>query len=422
MKAAAYTLGCKVNQYDTQAMLELLRAAGYEIVPFHEKADVYIVNSCTVTGTADKKTRQMAGRAEQSNPDGLVVITGCLAQRAGEELLSLPGVRAVVGTSGRADIVRIVEMARQGKVNAVAANTAFEELSVSSSGDMTRGYIKIQEGCSRYCSYCIIPYVRGAERSRPMENALSEARTLSAAGVREVVLTGINISSYCDRGRDIADLAGCIGETEGISRIRFGSLEPGLLTPGFIGRLTKIKKLCPHFHVSLQSGSNSVLKRMNRTYTVDEYARVVALLRRSFDNPAITTDVITGFPGETRDEFAQTKAFVRRMAFARLHVFPYSERAGTRAAVMQGAVPAALRRERANELIAAGRETEHAYASSFLGKKEEVLFERSIGGGFSEGHTTRYIKVRARALPNELKIILLKTQKNDILTGETLEG
>lgn len=423
MKAAAYTLGCKVNQYDTQAMLELLEKAGYEIVPFTEKADVYIVNSCTVTNIADRKSRQMIGRAAQANPDAVIVVAGCLTQRNGEEVLAMPGVRAVLGTGERAQIVRIVERARTEKVNAVAAETPdFEDLSVHSGGEMTRGYIKIQEGCNQYCSYCIIPYVRGHARSRPLEGILEEAAGLAANGVREVVLTGINISSYNDGGRNLADALERIAQVEGADRIRLGSLEPGLLTPEFIGRTAKIEKLCPHFHVSLQSGSGGVLRRMNRRYTPEEYEAVILNLRQAFDNPAITTDVITGFPGETEAEFAETKEFVRRIAFSKLHVFPYSERAGTRAAQLPGAVPMELRKARAAELIAIGRDMEYAYIGSFLGKRDAVLFERPVGGGWAEGHTGRYVKVCAKAEPNKIKLVLMQSQKDDILMGETGNG
>lgn len=423
MKAAAYTLGCKVNQYDTQAMLELLEQAGYEIVPFHEKADVYIINSCTVTNIADRKSRQMIGRAAQANPDAAIVVAGCLTQRNGEEILAMPGVRAVLGTGERAQIVRIVEKARTEKVNAVEAETPdFENLTVHSGGEMTRGYIKIQEGCNQYCSYCIIPYVRGPARSRPLAGIVGEAQSLAQNKVREVVLTGINISSYRDGEHALADVLEGIGGIDGIRRIRLGSLEPGLLTPAFIRRIAGIGKLCPHFHVSLQSGSDGVLGRMNRKYTTAEYTAVIHNLREAFSSPAITTDVITGFPGETEAEFAETKDFVRCIGFSKLHVFPYSERAGTQAAQMKGAIPMELRKARAAELIAIGREMEDAYIGSFLGKQDEVLFERSIGNGFAEGHTGRYVKVRAKAEPNEIKLVLMQSQKDDILMGETGNG
>ncbi|MEI6101336.1 MAG: tRNA (N(6)-L-threonylcarbamoyladenosine(37)-C(2))-methylthiotransferase MtaB, partial [Eubacteriales bacterium] len=423
MKAAAYTLGCKVNQYDTQAMLELLQQAGYEIVPFGQKADVYIINSCTVTNMADRKSRQMIGRAVQLNEDAVVVVAGCLTQRSGEEILAMPGVRAVLGTGDRGKIASIVQKARQEKVNAVATDKPdFENLSVHSGGNMTRGYIKIQEGCNQYCSYCIIPYVRGRARSRPLAGILEEARSLTGSRVREVVLTGINISSYRDGDFKLADVLEGLDRIDGLDRIRLGSLEPGLLTPAFIAGIARINKLCPHFHVSLQSGSDSVLARMNRTYTTEAYAAVIQNLRQAFDNPAITTDVITGFPGESDAEFRETQDFIGRIGFSRLHVFPYSQRTGTKATQLPGAVPVELRKSRASELIAIGRGQEYAYSSGFVGRAEEVLFEHSLGGGWAEGHTTRYVKVHAKAEPYDLKLILMTTLKNDILTGESDYG
>jgi threonylcarbamoyladenosine tRNA methylthiotransferase MtaB len=419
-KAAAITLGCKVNQYDTQAMIELLQKDGYEIVPFHSRADVYIINTCTVTNTADKKSRQAISRAAGMNPDAVICVAGCLSQRAGGELLSMKGVGAVLGTADRADIVRIVQRAKAGKVNAVAVkNDVFEELTVGSGGEMTRAYIKIQEGCDQTCAYCIIPFVRGPARSRSLSGIRNEAQRLAGAGVREIVLTGINISSYAGAvGETLANVLVHLDAVGGLARIRLGSLEPGLLTYEFIRRIVKVKKLCPHFHISMQSGSDSVLARMNRPYTAREYARVVDGIRGAFNRPAITTDVITGFPGETEEEFGETFAFVREMRFSRLHVFPYSERAGTAAASLPGKVPQTVRKERANSLIAQGKEDERAFISGFLGAADDVLFERYVANGLAEGHTGRYIRVRAGGKPNEMASVLLKTQKDDIIYGE----
>lgn len=423
-KAGAYTLGCKVNQYDTQAMLELLQKDGYEIVPFHSKADVYIINTCTVTNIADRKSRQAISRAFEINPEAVIVVAGCLSQRSAEELLQMHGVRAVLGTADRSDIVQIVGKAKNEKVNAVGCeNKTFENLSIKTSGEMTRGYIKIQEGCNHYCSYCIIPYVRGPGRSRPLAGILDEARSLAESGVREAVLTGINISSYkTEDGGSLADVLDGLDRIKGILRIRLGSLEPGLLMPEFLQRLAGVKKLCPHFHVSLQSGSDGVLARMNRKYTVREYAQTIENIRSVFLSPAITTDVITGFPGETEEEFEETLAFVRKIKFSKLHVFPYSERTGTKAAGMEGKVPMELRKKRANILITLGKEEEYAYIRSFLNKEDPVLFERMVESGIAEGHTARYIKVRACARPNDYDIVLMQTQKNDILLGEVKKG
>jgi threonylcarbamoyladenosine tRNA methylthiotransferase MtaB len=422
-KAAAITLGCKVNQYDTQAMLELLEKDGYEIVSFPRKADIYIINTCTVTNMADRKSRQAISRAAEANPDALICVAGCLSQRAGEELLRMKGVRAVLGTAERADIVRIVRRAEEEKVNAVLSGGGeFEELTVASGGEMTRGYMKIQEGCNQYCTYCIIPYVRGPARSRSLDRILEEAQRLAGSGVREIVLTGINISFYRAQGKTLADVLEGLDGVRGIERIRLGSLEPGLLTPAFIDRIAKIDKLCPHFHVSLQSGSDSVLARMNRPYTACEYAGVIENIRGAFDRPAITTDVITGFPAETEEEFGETAAFLRKVRFARLHVFPYSARKGTPAAEMSAQVPHAVRKRRAKFLIAQGKRDERAYAKSFLQQTENVLFERTVPDGLAEGYTERYVRVRAAARPNEVLCVLLKSQKDDILYGEVVEG
>ncbi len=422
-KAAAVTLGCKVNQYDTQAMMELLEKDGCEIVPFPEEADIYIINTCTVTNMADRKSRQAISRAAEANPNAVICVAGCLSQRAGEELLRMKGVRAVLGTADRANIVRIVGRAETGKVNAVLPESGdFEELTVASSGEMTRGYIKIQEGCNQYCAYCIIPYVRGPARSRSSGRILKEAQRLAESGVKEIVLTGINISLFSSKGKTLADVLEGLDGIRGIARIRLGSLEPGLLTPAFIARIAKIEKLCPHFHVSLQSGSDSVLARMNRPYTTREYAETVRDIRSAFDRPAITTDIITGFPGETEEEFGETAAFLRGIRFSRLHVFPYSARKGTRAAEMSGQVPHAERKRRANILIAQGKEDERAYAKGFLLQTEKVLFERIVPGGLAEGYTERYVRVCAKARPNEVHPVLLKSQKDDILYGEVVKG
>ena len=299
----------------------------------------------------------------------------------------------------------------------------FEELQVRSGGEMTRGYLKIQEGCNQYCAYCIIPYVRGHARSRSLESIFKEACMLARSGVREVVLTGINISSYRTQdGQGLADVMERLNEISGIGRIRLGSLEPGLLTPEFIRRSADIEKLCPHFHISLQSGSDSVLARMNRSYTTREYARVVENIRHLFQNPAITTDVITGFPGESEQEFAETAAFLREIRFARLHVFPYSERAGTAAEKLPGKLSKAVSKERANILIEQGKKDETAYMESFLLTTQDVLFERTVQGGLAEGHTMRYLRVRAQGRTNEIMPVLLKNIKDDIIYGEIFKG
>jgi len=419
-KAAAVTLGCKVNQYDTQAMLELLQNDGYEIVPFNSKADVYIVNTCTVTGMADKKSRQAISRATQTNPDAVICVAGCLTQRAGEEVLRIKGVSAVLGTADRGNIVSIIERAMRGSVNAVRpADDKFEELAVRSGGEKTRGHLKIQEGCNQYCAYCIIPAVRGPARSRSYAGILEEARALAGSGIKETVLTGINISSYAAAtGENLADVLEGLDGLTGIERIRLGSLEPVLLSPGFLDRISRVEKLCPHFHVSLQSGSDRVLARMNRTYTTREYAGVIQNIRSVFDRPAVTTDVIAGFPGETEEEFTETRAFLKEIRFARLHVFPYSERTGTAAVKLPGKVINSVKKARANILIEQGREDERAFRESFIGTREEVLFEHPAPAGLAEGYTGRYIRVRAAGVPREISSVLLKSLKSDIIFGE----
>ncbi len=422
-RVSAYTLGCKVNQYDTTAMLELLTRAGYVEVAWGEAADVCIINTCTVTNTADKKSRNIIRRAAKQSPGAFVCVCGCLAQDKAQELMRIEGVDAVVGTDGRADILRIVEEGIAGKAASGVADIAgvagFEPLCVSSSGELTRGYIKIQEGCNNFCSYCIIPHVRGRARSRQAADVLREAEALAKSGVKEIVLTGINISAY----GGLLELATALDGIAGIERIRFGSLEPPVLTEDFVSALSGLKKVCPHFHVSLQSGSDAVLARMNRKYTAGQYFDCIKTLRRHFDAPAITTDIITGFPGEGEAEFAETLAFARRVGFARLHVFPYSEREGTAAASMAGSVAAAERKERARRLIEAGEEMEAAYLDGFLGSVQAVLLEQEVNGSL-EGYTDRYVRVHAAAKgvrAGEIHRVLLKSRRHDIIFGEMEE-
>ena len=392
---AFHTLGCKVNQYDSQAMLELFEKAGYQPVDFSQAADVYVVNTCTVTGTGDKKSLNAVRRALRTNPSAEVVIAGCLAQRDGEKLLET-GARLVIGNARRGEVVRLLEEAVE-KGQRVAAVTdilraPYEPLSISSHEGHTRAVLKIQEGCDRYCSYCIIPYVRGGIRSRAPEDIQREACRLSQAGFQELVLTGIHLTSY---GRDLdgktlLDAVRACG-AEGVRRIRLGSLEPVIVTEEFVQALKQENRVCPQFHLALQSGSDTVLKRMRRRYTTDEFRKACALLRAAFPGCAITTDVITGFPGETEAEFAQTMDFCREIGFARMHVFPYSARQGTPAAQMPGQVPKALREERARTLIAAGTEMARAYREGQIGKTVEVLVEEIDGDGTAHGYTAQYI-------------------------------
>ncbi|MEG2624820.1 MAG: tRNA (N(6)-L-threonylcarbamoyladenosine(37)-C(2))-methylthiotransferase MtaB [Christensenella sp.] len=420
MKVAAYTLGCKVNQYDTNAMTELLEADGFTRVDVHEAADVYLINTCTVTNTADKKSRNMIRRLHHNNPNAIICVCGCLAQRESADILAIEGVSAVVGTEERGAIVKIVRECLNGKkINCVGEiASVFEELKVSTGGELTRGYIKIQEGCNNFCSYCIIPYVRGRVRSREEKSIITEAKMLAQNDVKEIVLTGIHISSYGqDNGASLIDMLRGLNAVCGIERIRLGSLEPHILTVEFLHELVQLHKICPHFHVSLQSGSDAVLMRMNRKYTTAQFAQYIANIREVYDNPAITTDVITGFPTETEQEFLMSCEFVKAQHFSRIHVFPYSEREGTPAASMENSVPQAVRRERANRLIEIGRELEREYAEQFLHTEQTVLFEQYVNGG-AEGYTERYLRVCAEGVTGELKDVLLTEYKNNILYGK----
>ncbi len=422
MRVAAYTLGCKVNQYDTNAMIELLEADGFQRVDFHGDADVYLINTCTVTNVADKKSRNMIRRLHSSHPEAVICVCGCLAQRESEAILSIEGVSAVVGTEDRGEIVGIVRGCLAGaKFNRVAEITGtFEELRVSTGGELTRGYIKIQEGCNNFCSYCIIPYVRGRVRSRAKESIINEARSLAENGIKEIVLTGIHISSYGqDSGESLIGMLRDLNGIFGVARIRLGSIEPHVLTMDFLRELRTLEKICPHFHVSLQSGSDAVLKRMNRKYTAAQFAEYITNIRAAYDLPAITTDVITGFPGETEEEFLATCSFVQAMEFSRLHVFPYSERKGTPAAEMKGSVSQSVRKERANRLIEIGTALEAVYAKRFLETMQGVLFEQEANG-LVEGYTDRYLRVRAQGALNCIENILLNEYKDGILYGEQI--
>lgn len=425
-KVAFCTLGCKVNQYDSQAMLERLRDDGYESAAFSDCADVYVVNTCTVTGTGDKKSRQMIRRAHKQNPQAAIVVTGCLAQREAEKLL-LPGVRLVLGTQRRGEIAELLRQALQEQeplvaVEKLTGKVPFEKLTVRGSDGHTRATLKIQEGCRNFCAYCIIPSVRGPLRSRPLDEICAEAQRLAQAGYREIVVTGIHLTSYgldLEDGATLADALACIHQAEGVERIRLGSLEPTVVTDEFIARLRAMPKICPHFMLALQSGSDAVLRRMGRRYDTTQYLQAVEKLRAVWPDAAFQTDVMTGFPGETDEEFEQTKAFLRRVGYARIHVFPYSEREGTRAATMPGSVPKAVREARAGELIEIGREMEREYIARFAGRTEQVLFEQPCGGG-AEGYTREYVRVVAPGAPGALQNVRIAETFDDFARGEII--
>ena len=422
---AFHTLGCKVNQYDTQAMRERFEVAGFRTVEFEDRADVYVVNTCTVTGTGDKKSMQTIRRCHRNNPDAAIVVTGCLAQRAADEL-KLPGVRLVLGTQRRGEVVQLLAQALEQDCALIAVETLrqapFERLTVHAHEGHTRATMKIQEGCDRWCTYCIIPSVRGPIRSRPLDEIRAEAQSLAAAGFKEVVLTGIHLTSY---GREqhgaitLLDAIRAVHEVEGIERIRLGSLEPVIVTGAFVQGIAAMPKVCHQFHLALQSGSDTVLARMRRRYTSGEFLAACAMLRGAFDDCALTTDVMTGFPGETEEEFAQTVDTCQRAGFARMHVFPYSEREGTKAAAMAGSVPRHIREERARQLIAVGKELERAALEGRIGKTDEVLIEEIDVQGRGTGYTGGYMRVHVQgAQPGEIVRVRITGIENDELSGE----
>ncbi len=425
MKTVAFhTLGCKVNQYDTQAMLERFRAAGYTVIPFDQAADVYVVNTCTVTGTGDKKSLQIARRLQRQHPDSEVVLAGCLAQRRGEALLET-GARLIIGTQRRLEVVTLLEQAvRENQqlcaVNDYNATTPFEPLSIASQEGHTRAILKIQEGCNNRCTYCIIPSVRGPIRSRPLSEVAEEARRLTNAGFTELVLTGIHLTSY---GRDLSDGTALLDairvvqETPGVRRIRLGSLEPTVATDSFAQALRGMDKVCPQFHLALQSGSDTVLARMARRYNMRMYREAVAHLRAAFPRAAFTTDILTGFPGETEEEYQQTRQVIKEVGFAKIHVFPYSRREGTRAATMSGQLTTAEKEDRARALIALGEETARAYREMWLGETAPVLVEERLGDAWV-GYTPEYIQVTLPDCPACSQGALLDAR----LTAITPEG
>ena len=420
-KVALHNLGCKVNSYETEAMQEMLEKAGYEIVPFREGADIYIINTCTVTNIADRKSRQMLHRARKMNPDAVVVAAGCYVQtQAGKEAQD-PCIDIVLGNNKKKDIVTVLKEYEREKagmledVEDISRAKEYEPLNLTRTGDHTRAYIKVQDGCNQFCAYCIIPYARGRVRSRSLEDVAAEVHSLAENGYREVVLTGIHLSSYgidFDGERHLLDLIRTVHGVEGIMRIRLGSLEPGIITEEFAEELASMPKMCPHFHLSLQSGCDATLKRMNRRYTSAEYYEKCCILRKYFDNPALTTDVIVGFPGETEEEFRESLEFVDRVNFYETHIFKYSRRAGTKAADMDGQVSEQIKTRRSARMIAMGEQKRRAYEEGFIGKEVEVLVEEPAeidGKVMQVGHTKEYIKIALDRKEN-LKNCVVKVQ------------
>ena len=426
-KIAFITLGCKVNLYDTEAMAELFTDKGYEVVDFEEYADVYLINTCTVTNLGDKKSRQMIRRAKRINPNSVVVATGCYAQVASEEVAKIEGINIVIGTKNRSEIVETVEnyVAENGVVNNVSdimGEKEFEPLQISRLTNRTRAYIKIQEGCNRYCTYCIIPYARGPIRSRKPEEVVEEVKKLAENGFKEVVLTGIHVASYgLDLGNiTLADIIEKVHSVDGIERIRFSSMEPLAIDNEFVARMSKLPKVCDHYHLSLQSGCNRTLKRMNRKYNAEQYAEACERLRNAFPNVAITTDIIVGFPDETEEDFKESLAFAERMKLDKIHTFPYSPKKGTPAAKMKNQISGDVKSQRSKEMIALSDKMNIDFLNNNIGKTVPVLFE-DMENGFWQGHTTNYIKVLAKSDENlNNKIVDVKLDK--IHGVEIVEG
>ena len=404
-KAAFHNLGCKVNSYETEAMQQLLEDAGYEIVPFREGADVYIINTCSVTNVADRKSRQMLHRAKKMNPSAAVVAVGCYVQAAGAELKKDEAVDLIVGNNQKKDLVQILDdyfadHENSGKILDIGHSQEYEELHIRRIADHTRAFIKVQDGCNQFCSYCIIPYTRGRVRSRRPEDIEHEVRGIAEAGYKEIVLTGIHLSSYGvdfkdEQQENLLTLIKRLDQIPGIERLRLGSLEPRIVTREFAKELARLRTICPHFHLSLQSGCDATLKRMNRRYNAAEYQACCEILREEFDNPAITTDVIVGFPGETEEEFAETERFLKAIHFYEMHIFKYSRRAGTRAADMPDQVPEGTKSVRSDILLALEKQQSLEYRGRFLGTEEEILLEEPIeidGTKYMMGHTRQYVK------------------------------
>ena len=429
-KAALHNLGCKVNAYETEAMQHLLEEAGYEIVPFTQKADVYVINTCSVTNMADRKSRQMLHKAKKNNPDSIVVAAGCYVQTSEKEVLNDLSVDIVIGNDRKHDLVRLLEEYSLDSVNDTVDDINdgkhdFEELFIDQTKEHTRAFIKVQDGCNQFCSYCIIPYARGRVRSRRFENVIAEVERLAANGFKEVVLTGIHLSSYgvdFEEATGLLELIQAVNAVKGIERIRLGSLEPKIVTEHFASELSKLDKICPHFHLSLQSGCDATLKRMNRKYTTKEYERGCELLRKYFVHPAITTDVIVGFPGETEEEFEQTKAYLEHIHFYEMHIFKFSKRKGTRAAVMPDQIDEQVKAARSEKLIALGHDMSKEFRKFYIGKNEEVLFEEKAVIGDKEyfvGYTKEYVKV-AKKTDENLENQIVSGRISGMLTDEIL--
>lgn len=437
-KAALHNLGCKVNAYELEAIQQMLEQKGYEIVPFAPGADVYIINTCTVTNIADRKSRQMLHKAKKMNPDAVVVACGCYVQAAGEKLEEDDAIDLIVGNNKKKEIPEILEAyfreREEGRAASgawltdMAHNREYETLSISRTEEHTRAFIKVQDGCNQFCTYCIIPYARGRVRSRRPEEVLAEVQRLAASGCQEIVLTGIHLSSYgvdLEEEQDLLALIRTVHSVEGIRRIRLGSLEPGIITESFAESIAALPKVCPHFHLSLQSGCDTVLQRMNRRYRSEEYMEKCRLLRRVYDRPALTTDVIVGFPGETEEEFEASRAFVEQVHFFETHIFKYSRREGTRAAAMPGQISEQEKTRRSHILLELDGRRRREYMESFLGEERDVLFEERVqadGREYWTGHTREYLKVLVPAEKEDYENQMIPVKLTEIWKEDALFG
>ena len=423
MKVAFSTLGCRVNVYESEAMAEKFIREGYEVVEASEKADVYVINTCTVTNMGDKKSRQIINRARRLNENSIIAVVGCYSQIAPKEVSEIPGVDVVLGTRNKGDVVYYVNKARdEGKsqvhVEGVLKNKKFEELNIEEYQDKTRAFLKIQDGCNRFCTYCIIPYSRGSVCSKDPKKVLEEVNKLAEHGFKEIILSGIHTASYgldLEGSVNLIDIIDEIEKVEGIERIRIGSIEPAFFTEEVIEKMKGFKKLCPHFHLSLQSGCDATLKRMNRRYTAEEYAASVELLRETMPDVSITTDVIVGFPGETEEEFNETYEYLKRIHLTKTHVFKYSPRKGTKAADMGNQIDGTIKEKRSKLLIELSNKNEKEFIEKFIGKEMDVLIETQVKGkdGVYEGYTRNYIKVQVPCTCTDVtgKIVDIEIEK-----------
>lgn len=430
-KVAFYTLGCKVNQYETNAMIERFIKENYEIVDFEELSDIYVINTCTVTNMSDRKSRQIIRRVKQINPNSILVVTGCYAQVASKELEKIEEIDLIVGNTEKKDIVNIVEnykkdISSKYEISDINNQKEFVDFGTTTYTEKTRAVIKVQDGCNNFCSYCIIPYAKGRVRSRKLESVIDEIKSIAQRGIQEVVITGIHVASYGldfkDENIRLIDLLEEINKIEGIKRIRLGSLEPNIITDEFVERLKKVDKICDHFHLSLQSGCTDTLKRMNRKYTTEDFEKVVERLRNAFPNVALTTDIIVGFPDETDEEFNTTYEYLKKIKFYKMHVFKYSQRKGTRAAVMPNQIDGNIKEERSHKLIELSNKNEEEFLDRYIGKEVYVLFEQEEGE-YIKGHTSNYlvVKVNGKGLENKMLKAKIINKEGFELIGKIMQ-